>query len=99
MPGQLVPVPGRRPPSQADKAVADARVRLVMVVQELVPLHGIKRACALLAAQLVTGEAGAELQAVARAANQRARGDQVSARTLERWAGAHRASGWWACCR
>ena len=95
LPGQLVPVPGRRPPSQADKAVADARVRLVTVVQELVPLHGIKRACALLAAQLVTGEAGAELQAVARAANQRARGDQVSARTLERWAGTHRASGWW----
>lgn len=95
LPGQLVPVPGRRPPSQSDKAVADARVRLVMVVQELVPLHGIKRACALLAAQLITGEAGGELQAVARAANQRARGDQVSARTLERWVGTHRASGWW----
>lgn len=95
-PGELAPVPTpRRPPSQADKAVADARVRLVTTVQELVPLHGIKRACALLAAQLITGEAGRELQAIARTANQRARGDAVSARTLERWLGQHRAQGWW----
>ena len=63
-PGQLVPVPSRRPPSQADKAVADARVRLVNTVLELVPLHGIKKACALLAAQIVTGAAGTELVAV-----------------------------------
>lgn len=85
----------RRPPSLADKAVADARVRLVTMVQELVPLHGIKRACVLLAAQLVTGDAGSEAQAIARTANQRARGDTVSARTLERWLGQHRESGWW----
>lgn len=94
-PGQLVPVPSRRPPSQADKAVADARVRLVNTVMELVPLHGIKKACALLAAQIVTGAAGTELVAVARTANQRARGDMVSARTLERWIGQHRTGGWW----
>lgn len=95
-PGELAPAPTpRRPPSQADKAVADARVRLVTTVQELMPLHGLKRACALLAAQLVTGEAGTELQAVARTANQRARGDYASARTLERWLGLHRAEGWW----
>lgn len=94
-PGQLVPVPSHRPPSQADKAVADARMRLVTMVQELVPLHGLKRSCVLLAAQIVTGAAGAELVAVARTANQRARGDQVSARTLERWIGQHRVGGWW----
>lgn len=94
-PGQLVPVPSRRPPSQADKAVADARVRLVNTVMELVPLHGLKKSCALLAAQIVTGAAGTELVAVARTANQRARGDMVSARTLERWIGQHRTGGWW----
>ena len=84
-----------RQPSMADKAVADARVRLVTIVQDLAGLHGSKRACALLAAQLVTGEAGVELQAIARTANQRARGDMVSARTLERWVSQHRAGGWW----
>ncbi|MBO1249394.1 transposase [Comamonas denitrificans] len=84
-----------RQPSMADKAVADARVRLVTLVQGLVPLHGSKRACALLAAQLVTGEAGTELQTIARTANQRARGDMVSARTLERWVSEHNKSGWW----
>ena len=96
-PGELAPVPQpqRRPPSQADKSVADARVHLVNLVQTLVPLHGLKRSCVLLAAQLVTGEAGAEVLAIARTANQRARGDSVSARTLERWIGAHRESGWW----
>lgn len=85
----------RRQPSVADKAVADARVRLVTMVQELVPLEGVKRACVLLAAKLVTGEAGQEALAIARTANQRARGDMVSARTLERWMSQHRESGWW----
>ncbi|MCB4362663.1 transposase [Hydrogenophaga taeniospiralis] len=96
-PGELAPVPSpsRRPPSQADKSVADARVHLVNTVLELVPLHGLKRSCALFAAQLVTGEAGAEVQSIARTANQRARGDMVSARTLERWISAHREHGWW----
>jgi putative transposase len=93
-PGALQPA-ARRQPSLADKAVADARVRLVTMVQELVPLEGVKRACVLLAAKLVTGEAGQEALAIARTANQRARGDMVSARTLERWMSQHRESGWW----
>ena len=58
-------------------------------------LHGLKRSCALFAAQLVTGECGTELQTIARTANQRARGDMVSARTLERWISQHRDHGWW----
>ncbi len=95
LPDQLVPVPTRRPPSTADKAVADARVQLVNLVHELVPLHGIKRSCAIVALQFASGQAGVQLQTIARAANQRARGDQVSARTLERWIGQHRATGWW----
>lgn len=85
----------QRAPSLADKSVADARVQLVQKVQELVPIHGIKHSCTLLAAQLVTGQCGTAVQAIARAANQRARGDNVSARTLERWNGQFRVSGWW----
>lgn len=83
-----------RVPSQAEKDVADARVRLVNLVLELVPLHGLRRACQLLAARIVTGEAGAEAQNIARQANQRARGGEVSARSLERWVGMHRSNGW-----
>jgi putative transposase len=48
----------------------------------------------LLAARIVTGEAGAEAQNIARQANQRARGNEVSARSLERWFGMHRDGGW-----
>lgn len=95
-PGQLMPVPGRRPPSQADKTVADARARLVTLTQELVSVHGLKKACAIVALQFANGQASTELQAIARSANQRARGDLVSARTLERWMTAHREGGWWA---
>lgn len=95
LPDQLVPVPSRRPPSVADKAVADARVQLVNMLHELVPLHGTKKSCAILAGQIAISDADSNLVTVARAANQRARGDMVSARTLERWMGAHRASGWW----
>lgn len=97
LPAPLAPMPepNRRPPSLTDKATADARARLVSLVQELVPLHGIKRACNLVALQLASGQASAELQATARKANQRARADQVSARTLERFVGIHRAEGWW----
>ncbi|HRL97847.1 MAG TPA: Mu transposase C-terminal domain-containing protein [Acidovorax sp.] len=95
LPDQLVPVPSRRPPSVADKAVADARVQLVNMLHDLVPLHGIKKGCAILAGQIAISEAGSSLVALARASNQRARGDMVSARTLERWASQHRASGWW----
>lgn len=89
------PEPTRRPPSLTDKATADARMLLVNMVLELEPLHGIKRACSLVALQLASGQASAELQATARKANQRARADQVSARTLERYIGIYRAEGWW----
>lgn len=86
----------RPQPSQAEKDVADARTRLVTMVQGLVPLHGVRRSCMLLAAQLMTGEAGEEAQSIARTANQRARGGEaVSARTLERWMSMQRADGWW----
>ena len=89
------PEPTRRPPNLTDKATADARMLLVNMVLDLEPVHGIKRACAMVALQLASGQAGAELQATARKANQRARADQVSARTLERYLGIYRAEGWW----
>ena len=92
---EIAPTSGRRPPSQAEKAVADARAQLVNVVQGMLPVHGLKRSCTLFAAQLVTGECGGNLQTIARTANQRARGDAVSARTLERWISQHRELGWW----
>ncbi|MBV8249109.1 MAG: transposase [Comamonas sp.] len=87
--------PAARVPSQAEKDVADARVRLVNMVHELVPAHGLRSACQLLAARILTGEAGSEALSIARKANQRARGDSVGARTLERWISLHRANGWW----
>lgn len=97
LPAPLAPMPEptRRPPSLTDKATADARMLLVNMVLDLEPLHGIKRACNLVALQLASGQASAELQATARKANQRARADQVSARTLERYIGIYRAEGWW----
>lgn len=93
-PKTSIPNSSVRVPSQAEKDVADARVRLVNLVLELVPLHGLRRACQLLAARIITGEAGAEAQNIARQANQRARGGEVSARSLERWVGMHRSNGW-----
>ena len=93
-PTASVPCTISRVPSQAEKDVADARVRLVNLVLELVPLHGLRRACQLLAARIITGDAGAEAQNIARQANQRARGGEVSARSLERWVGMHRSNGW-----
>lgn len=92
------PEPTRRPPSLTDKATADARQLLVNMVLDLEPLNGVKRACALVALQLASGQATAELQATARQANQRARADQVSARTLERYLSIYRAEGWWGYC-
>lgn len=89
-------VPAAHVPSQAEKDLADARVRLVHLVQDLVPMHGLRRACTLLAARIVTGEAGEEIRKIARQANQRARGSEVSARSLERWFGMHREGGWYA---
>ncbi|MCB1998415.1 MAG: Mu transposase C-terminal domain-containing protein, partial [Rhodoferax sp.] len=94
-PPALPDKPMRRPPSQADKDVADARVLLVNMVHELGPVHGVKRACATVALQLASGQAPDALVATARQANQRARGDLVSARTLERWLALHREHGWW----
>ena len=97
LPDQLAPVPSpaRRPPSMADKCVADARMQLVNMLLELEPLHGVKRASSIIALQLASGQASAGLQTLARAANQRARADQVSARTLERYLSIFRAEGWW----
>ena len=86
--------PAAHIPSQAEKDLADARIRLVHLVQDLVPLHGLRNACALLAARIITGEAGEEIRKTARQANQRARGNEVSARSLERWFGMHRDGGW-----
>lgn len=96
MPAPLVPMPEptRRPPSLTDRATADARQALVNLVLDLEPLHGIKRACNIVALQLASGEASADVLATARKANQRARADQVSARTLERYIGIYRAEGW-----
>jgi putative transposase len=95
MPLVPTPEPQRRPPSLADKGTADARMVLVNMVLDLEPLHGVKRACATVALQLASGQASAELQATARKANQRARADQVSARTLERYLSIYREGGWW----
>ncbi|WP_226448945.1 Mu transposase C-terminal domain-containing protein [Acidovorax radicis] len=97
LPAPLVPMPEptRRPPSLTDKATADARMLLVNMVLDLEPLHGVKRACATVALQFASGQASTDLQATARAANQRARADQVSARTLERYLSIYRTNGWW----
>jgi putative transposase len=85
----------RRPPSQADKAVADARVLLVHQLLDLQHLHGVKKAANLLALQLASGECSDDLRVTARTANQRARDDSVSARTLQRWLATFRQHGWW----
>jgi putative transposase len=87
--------PARRPPSQSDKAVADARLILVNQLQELQHLHGVKKAAHLLALQLASGQCTDELKATARTANQRARDNSVGARTLQRWLSTFRATGWW----
>lgn len=85
----------RRPPSKADTTVADARAVLVRALLDLEPINGVKKSAAMLALQLASGQCLPELLQTARAANQRARTAAVSARTLERWLGQYRASGWW----
>ncbi|MBX3588833.1 MAG: transposase [Ramlibacter sp.] len=90
-----VPVGARRPPSQADKAVADARVMLIARLEELAGMQGTKRSASLLSLQLASGQASAELLATARTANQRPRDASVSQRTLLRWLSTHRTQGWW----
>jgi putative transposase len=87
--------PERRPPSQADKAVADARVVLVTQLLDLQHFHGTKKAASLLALQLASGTCSLELKATARTANQRARDNGISTRTLQRWLSTYRAEGWW----
>ncbi|HSV78447.1 MAG TPA: Mu transposase C-terminal domain-containing protein [Ramlibacter sp.] len=89
------PVAERRPPSQADKAVGDARVVLVNQLLDLQRLHGTKRAASLMALQLASDQCSDELRATARTANQRARDNSVSPRTLQRWLATYRAEGWW----
>jgi putative transposase len=89
------PATTRRPPSQADKAVADARQGLVNQVLQLEPMHGVKKAVALLALQLASGQCSPDLATMARTANQRARDASVSDRTLQRWLSTYRAQGWW----
>lgn len=89
------PITARRPPSQADKAVADARVMLINRLEELAGLQGTKKGAALLSLQLSSGQTSAELQATARTANQRPRDASVSQRTLLRWLSTHRSEGWW----
>lgn len=85
----------RRPPSQADKAVADARVVLVNQLLDVAALEGLKKSARLLALQLEAGQCSAELLATARTANQRARTSAVAPRTLERWLSTYRKDGWW----
>lgn len=96
--GALAPTaaqPERRPPSQADKAVADARMVLVDQVLRLSAVSGSKKAARLLALQLETGECSQDLLAAARTANQRARTAAVAPRSLERWLSIYRKDGWW----
>jgi putative transposase len=87
--------PERRPPSQADKAVADARVVLVTQLLDLQHFHGTKKAASLLALQLASGNCSMELKSTARTANQRARDNGISTRTLQRWLSTYRTEGWW----
>lgn len=92
----IAPVPTpRRPPSQADRQVADARMVLVHQLQDLAATVGTTRASQLLALQLASGQASAELASAARTANLRARTQAVSERTLYRWAATHARDGWW----
>lgn len=87
----------RKPPSQAEKAVADARAVLVREVLDLAQANGTTRATQILALSLSIKHASEELLQAASAANQRARKSSViSERTLYRWLQAYKADGWWA---
>ncbi len=95
------PVPAlvteRKPPSQAEKAVADARAVLVRQVLDLAQTHGTTRATQILALSLAAEHASGELMQAARTANQRSRkGAVISERTLYRWLQLYKADGWWA---
>ena len=95
-PAPVPALPGnRKPPSQAEKSVADARVILVTQLLSMATSVGTTRASQVLALQLASGAASAELQAAARTANQRARNSSVGERTLYRWLGVYKQQGWW----
>ncbi|WP_076509142.1 Mu transposase C-terminal domain-containing protein [Pseudacidovorax sp. RU35E] len=84
----------RRPPSDQERACADARLILIQHAIDLAGLQGRDKACQMLALQLLTGQASAELQMAARLANRRARTAAVSARTLYRWLSQYQTDGW-----
>lgn len=94
----LVPA-GRKPPTKADAACADARTQLVQHLVGAAMLIGITRAAAALSEQLKTGEADPALLAAAACANRRKRavagGVQISERTLFNWHKAYVEGGWW----
>jgi putative transposase len=86
----------RKPPSQSEKAVADARAVLVRHLQDMAQVHGSTRAGQILALELAAERASPELMAVAKTANQRARKHApISERTLQRWTALFKADGWW----
>lgn len=85
----------RRPPSQAEKAVADARAMLVNQLLELAQLHGTTKAAHVLSLQLSTGACSAELQAAARVGNQRQRSSSIGWRALFNWLSSYKQQGWW----
>lgn len=91
-----LPAPQRKPPSHADKQVADARMQLVDQLLELSQSYGTTRASQMLALQLVSGQCSPALHAAAKAANQRARSGAVGERTLFNYLADYRRGGWWA---
>jgi putative transposase len=85
----------RRPPSQSEKAVADARAALVQQLLELAQYHGTTKAAHVLSLQLATGACSEELQAAARIGNQRPRSASIGWRALFNWLSSYKAKGWW----
>lgn len=91
-----VALASRRPPSRGEAACADARLVLVQQLVDMAPdCGGITAAAHHLAKQLRSGGAPAQLLDMVPLANQRARAQAaISARTLFRWHGEHKAHGW-----
>ena len=92
----VLAAPERRPPSHADKQVADSRMQLVDQLLALAATNGTTKAGHMLALQLASGQCSAQLQQAARTANQRARTSAVGTRTLFNYLSDYRAGGWWA---
>ena len=91
---------GRRPPSRADAACADARTVVVRQLMELVDAMGsITRAAAALSDHLVEDDAAEALVTAAKAANLRPRivdgRVRIKPRTLFLWHAAYTSQGWW----